>query len=183
MATLDTVRDRIVAVLTGAYPATPGPVDRQIPPDTFRAGRFKLALGNPTWPSVDLERRFDLFWTDNETDPPGLADCYMNPQLVTFGAELRIDYKIVRPNALTPVGQVLDMGAFEAATRKAHNDWRVIEWALMWPPNWANLDPECVRIYRTSQVNVRRVDDVRIETLVALAVELSVAGTTDPGLG
>lgn len=184
--TLDNVKTRIGAILAGSYPVSPGADDRRITPNTFAEGSFRLPLENPKFPVVTVERRFDLRWVSQEYggDDPTAENQSQGPHLVAVSLDLRISYAFTQAPALTPPGELLAMGAFEAATRKAQNDWRSIEWALCWWRNWSGVTPaSIVAIRRRGPVTCAPVDGVRVELFAPLVLDLSISATSDPGLG
>lgn len=184
--TLDEVFARVRDIITGAYPAAPSGDDRQVTPGTFAVGSFRLPLENPKFPAVSVERRFDLRWSEQEyaSDSPEVENQSQGPHLVAEGLDLRISYAFTQAPALVPPGQLLAMGAFEASTRKAQNDWRVLEWALCWRGNWTGTSPRIVAIRRRGKVTTSKIDDVRIELSAPLVIDLSVpVSSGSPGLG
>lgn len=177
---------RIRDIILGVYPAAPVGDDRQIPVGTFTQGSFRLPLENKKFPHIDVERKFDLRWPEQEFagDSPDVENQSQGPHLVAQAIDLRISYAFRQAGKLAPPEALLDMGAFEAAERKANNDWRVLEWALCWRGNWTGTTPKIVAIRRRARVTTKEVDGVRVVLFAPLVLEVSVpVSSGSPGLG
>ena len=196
--TLDPVFTRITSILAGTYPDTGTFPNRQIPPGTFTPGLFNLPRESPVFPSqavyaTPVDRVFDLLWAGQEYDAgnaangdPGAENQSQGPHIVDVYVDLRISYKLVRPPPLSQPDNPLVMGALEACSRRAANDWRCMEWALGWYLNWQGVTPSPIECIKRRGPTVTRAtgDQVRIELVAPLLIQVVILDPSAfPGLG
>lgn len=181
MAYLDAVYTRLVALLAGSYPASPGPGDRVIPAGTFTMGKVWLPAQNPEWPRVAVTRQYDLVFSPPTFDR--YSPTAVNTRDATWYRELAIDvriqYALERPQSLAPRDRELVLGALTTATLRAAGDSMLLERALLWRENWTGV--ALGARLRVAPV-APKVDTLRVVLTFPLLLTLSQDATTSPGV-
>ncbi len=180
MATLlDPVRTRLAAILAGTYP-TGSPY---IPAGTFTESQIALPQANPSFPggsqSAALNRAFDLTWPTSDFDPAGVENGAQGPFVRAVVFELRVQYALQLPRALTPLPTELALGAMEVASRRAQDDAARIVWALLRPGAWTGA---AIGILRLDPVTVTKADRIRAVAMIRGVVGVSMSTATAPDL-
>ena len=180
MATLlDPVRTRLAAIIAGTYPVC----SPYIPPGTFTESRIALPQANPSFPagaqSAAVNRAFDLQWPTSDFDPAGVENGSQGPFTRAQVFELRVQYAVQLPKALTPLPTELSLGAMEVASRRAQDDAARIAWALQRPGAWAGV---AIGLMRLDPVTVTKADRVRAVALIRGAIGVSMSAATAPDL-
>lgn len=180
MATLlDPVRTRLVAILSGTYPA----LAPYIPPSTFTESQVALPQANPGFPagaqSAAANRAFDLTWPTSDFDPAGVENGSQGPFVRAVIFELRVQYAVQLPRAHTPLPTELALGAMEVASRRAQDDAARIVWALQQPGAWTGA---AIGLLRLDPVTVTKADRVRAVALIRGVIGVSMSAATAPDL-
>lgn len=180
MATLlDPVRTRLAAILAGTYPVGAP----YIPAGTFTESQIALPQANPSFPagsqSAAINRAFDLTWPTSDFDPAGVEDGSQGPFIRAQVFELRVQYAVQLPKALTPLPTELSLGAMELASRHAHDDAARIIWALQQPGAWTGA---AIGLLRLDPVTVAKADRVRAVALIRGVIGVEMSAATAPDL-
>lgn len=181
MALFDAVHARLVALIAGTYPVTPGPGDRAVPAGTFTAGKVWLPAQNPEWPKVAVTRQYDLVFHDVEYDgdDPTAENQHQSPHIRRVLVDVRVQYNLERPQALAPRDREIVLGALTTATLRAQNDGALLEWVLAYPESWQGVAIGCTRAGR---IAAAKVDTLRVALTVPLLILAEQDITTSPGV-
>lgn len=180
MALLDALSTRITAILDGSHAAT----SAVITPSLFTAGRVFLPAQNPEFPSgtasAAAERRWDLAWKRLAYDntPPHAENAAQGPWVRLAYFDLRVQYALVRPNALAPRDRQLVLGALELATRKALDDLALIEFAFYRPGAWTGV---ALDFERDADATAAPADELRVVGTLSGFLRFSQSASTSPG--
>jgi hypothetical protein len=167
---LDPVRTRLAAIIAGTYPVG----SPYIPAGTFTERQIALPQSNPSFPggsqSAALNRAFDLAGVENGSQGPFV-------RAVLF--ELRVQYAVQLPPALSPLPTELALGALELASRRAQDDAARIVWALLQPGAWTGA---AIGLLRLEPVTVAKADRIRAFATLRGVIGVSMSAATAPDL-
>jgi hypothetical protein len=180
MATLlDPVRTRLAAIIAGTYPVG----SPYIPAGTFTERQIALPQSNPSFPggsqSAALNRAFDLAWPTSDFDPAGVENGSQGPFVRAQIFELRVQYAVQLPPALSPLPTELALGAMEVASRRAQDDAARIVWALLQPGAWTGA---AIGLLRLEPVTVAKADRIRAFATLRGVIGVSMSAATAPDL-
>lgn len=180
MALLDDVSTRLLGLLAGTYTAG----GRYCPTSNFVAGEIFYPKSNPRFPagsqSAAVSRRFDVHWRSLGYEGPNTnaENELASPVVLGVDLDLLVQYAITLPPALAPTDSALRFGAMAAASVRALNDARLIEWALAWSANWSGVAIQCTR--RAIATTTKR-DELCLLLTIPLRILMLNDTTTSPG--
>ena len=182
------IEDRIVAILSGAYPALPG--TPYIPLGVFTQGDVFLSDQNPRHPGgpvrASINRKYDVVWRGARWDSNGIEGSAGGPWVRRLSFTLQIQYEVKFPNTLAPAAKRLVLGGLTLASRRALDDLLEVQRVFMLDPAWSGVamayvpDQNALTVEPFTSVSIvgRLKGDILVEQLAMTAETLW--GVTPP---